>query len=117
MKAAPINIDAEHDGKVDAVRQIINPGRDEDPFVFGSVDKDIRSQSKITNPKDGMSSLQRAMAKVKIDNDHSCEHKEQNTQNENRQWCLSGYDNKNERHDEDEVSIPLSATLRQIIFQ
>lgn len=65
MKAAPISIDNEN------TKYITNPGRSMDNFIFGK-----RSWLSLESPKpkkkdpyEGMSSLQRAMMQMKIEND------------------------------------------------
>lgn len=65
MKAAPISIDGENIG------QMTNPGRDMDEFVFGKQNWLLFNppNPKIRDPFEGMSSLQRAMTKMKVQED------------------------------------------------
>ena len=65
MKAAPISIDADNIGPM------TNPGRDMDEFVFGKQNWllcDPPNPEK-RDPFEGMSSLQRAMVKMKVQED------------------------------------------------
>lgn len=64
MKAAPISVKDEY------MKSITNPGRSMDQFVFG--DREWLSCDALTRKKDpyeGLSSLQRAMLKLKIQED------------------------------------------------
>jgi hypothetical protein len=65
MKSSPISLDE------DKIFRIANPGRTMDHFIFGDRDwlssDQPRTQNKVSY--EGMSSLQRAMLKLKIQND------------------------------------------------
>lgn len=128
MKAAPISIqDGNHD-KDEIIRQITNPGRDEDDFVFGSLlkkwvlneDTDSKKQTnRAYNESQKMSSLQRALAKVKIDDQKQQEEGERvgldNDEAQNK-WQFPGFDNLLARTDDDGVLIFPSPIFRQLIF-
>ena len=65
MKAAPISIDGDNIGPM------TNPGRDMDEFVFGKRNWLLCDppDPKKRDPFEGMSSLQRAMVKMKLQED------------------------------------------------
>ncbi len=140
MKAAPIciqegesNSDSK-DKKDSIVQQLMNPGREEDFFVLGhfyskwlsnsNKDNDEISKQGDKSSKDefeGMSSLQRAMAKAKISNDKKVQSDKAKDCLDNEwlvhEWAVPGFDNHISRMDEDGVSILPSQVMRQLIFQ
>mmetsp|Transcript_19790 Transcript_19790/g.29634 ORF Transcript_19790/g.29634 Transcript_19790/m.29634 type:complete len:528 (-) Transcript_19790:11-1594(-) len=123
MKAAPICI---QEGE-NIIRQLTNPGRDEDFFVVGPFHnqwlskKDSNKMSgqrdESTNDEfDGMSSLQRAMAKAKISKQKKAVTPTAKSCFDN-EWAIPGVDNYVSRVDEDGVEILPSSVMRQLIFQ
>ncbi len=127
MKAAPICIQDDNHDKDEIIRQITNPGRDEDNFVFGSLlkkwilndDTDSKKERNIAyNESQKMSSLQRALAKVKIDDQNQQEVERKGFENDeaHNKWQLTEFDNLLARTDYDGVLIFPSAIFRQLIF-
>ena len=120
MKAAPICIRDFEGDKEEVIRQLINPGRDEDHFVFGPFQTKWLTKTENTSVNDiqKMSSLQRALANIKIGEQKLNDQKQQGgrdlTVNE---WSVSGLDNTIARTDEDGVMILPSVILRQLLFQ
>lgn len=125
MKAAPICIQDCHDDKDEVIRQLMNPGRDEDLFVFGELllksDRKVQRRCIDTNDKKSkkMSSLQKALAKTRIDDQKEKVEKNEEEvidHNHDQEWAVSGFDNATSRADEDGVMILPSIVLRQLIF-
>ena len=123
MKAAPICVQGSNDisGR-EKIRQLINPGRDEDKFVFSSYFdrwlKEGKDQAK--DVFEGMSSLQRAMAKAKISKQNanttiSINQEDKNRQND-KEWTLESIDKRETRTDDDGIKILPSYILRKLIY-
>lgn len=118
MKAAPICIQDMKSDRDEIIRQIINPGRDEDYFVFGCLFDawllNVETNRQMPNPAQfqclestdeskKLSSLQRDIASLNI-----------GTQND--ELSLPDFDNLHERTDENGIKVLPSLALRQIIF-
>ena len=119
MKAAPISIDSNRE----KVRQLINPGRDEDNFVFSSYYDDWlgeggKKQSKNINDEfEGMSSLQRAMAKARISqNTEKASNNVEDTTKIDDEWIIKNCDCQTVRVDQDGIKVPPSHVIRKLIF-
>ena len=124
MKAAPICVQGSNDV---AVQQLINPGRDEDNFVFSSYYyywlEGGKKEKLAEDEFEGMSSLQRAMAKAKISQNTASSAKSskgdkdtQSIKHDEEEWMLTNCDSSEPRLDQDGVKILPSCVLRKLIF-
>ncbi len=118
MKAAPICVQGSNNL---AVRQLINPGRDEDNFVFSSHYgcwlNEGNKQKEAKDEFEGMSSLQRAMAKAKISQTNAKSSKNEYTIiDHDEEWLLENCDSSQPRIDQDGIKILPSCVLRKLLF-
>jgi hypothetical protein len=130
MKAAPICIQDDNNGKSEVVQKLLNPGRDEDYFVFGSFfdqflgKTDNETKLSIWDDDDddddefkGMSSLQKAMANAKISGKKKVSNEKlEGKKIDHNQWIIPGFDNCSTRIDEDGINILPSPALRQLML-
>ncbi len=123
MKAAPICVQSSNSNSdKEKIRQLINPGRDEDNFIFGShynrwVSEEKEEKEQEEGGFEGMTSLQRAMAKAKISKkkDKTRSAKDEKAEIENK-WILRNCDCVKVRTDDDGIKILPSHVLRELIF-
>ena len=121
MKAAPICIQVNND-KDEVIRQLTNPGRDEDYFVFGTflnkwLSKNGEGAQKtawddndvVDDASKGMSSLQKAMARAKISKQKNkvttSNRNNSRDDNNDNAWMVHGLYNRFARTDEDGINI------------